>query len=93
MLRTNCRTTKNTVTCLQNPLRKVNYHQNGKIANVTPIFKAGNRKQAEKYRPISVTSICCRTMERLIKDEIVNHLEHNQIISKNRHGFRKGYSC
>ena len=57
-------------------------------ANVT-----GNRKKAENYRPISVTSICCRTMEKLIRYEIVNHLEHNQIISKNQHGFRKGYSC
>jgi len=64
-----------------------------KKAHVTPIFKAGNRKNAENYRPIIVTSICCRTIEKLIRDEIVNHLEHNQIISKNQHGFRKGYSC
>ena len=64
-----------------------------KDANVTAIFKAGDRKKAENYRPISITSICCRLMEKIIRDSIVEHLESNNLISPNQHGFRKGFSC
>ena len=52
-----------------------------KLANVTPIYKTGNKAKAENYRPISVTSICCRIME------------ENNLINTNQHGFRKKRSC
>ena len=67
--------------------------QEWKEANVTAIFKAGSRKKAENYRPISITSICCRIMERLIRNVIVEHLESNNILSSQQHGFRQGFSC
>ena len=64
-----------------------------KSVNVTAIFKAGKRSLAENYRPISITPICCRIMERIIRDEILLHLNTNKLISIHQHGFRKGYSC
>ncbi len=64
-----------------------------KTANVTAIFKAGNSTLPENYRPISITPICCRTIEKIIRNKIVEHLTNNNLISIYQHGFRQGYSC
>ena len=49
-------------------------------ANVTPVFKKGQRYQAENYRPISLTSVCCKTMEHIVTSTIMNHGEDNNIL-------------
>ena len=35
-----------------------------KLARVTPVFKAGSRKDANNYRPISVISVLSRMLEK-----------------------------
>ena len=64
-----------------------------KCANVSPVYKKGNRNKAENYRPISLTSQICKLFEAIIRDAVVKHLEDNQLISDSQHGFRKGRSC
>ena len=64
-----------------------------KRANVTPIYKAGNRIKAANYRPVSLTSQVGKLMEKLIRDEIVMHLEGKGLLRNSQHGFRKGRSC
>jgi hypothetical protein len=64
-----------------------------KTANVVPIFKKGSKAVAGNYRPISLTCISCKIMESIIKDDIVNHLRKNKVISSSQHGFTKGRSC
>ena len=39
-----------------------------KISQVSPIFKKGDRKEAGNYRPVSLTSVCCKMMESIIRD-------------------------
>jgi len=34
-----------------------------RCANVTPIFKKGARSEPGNYRPVSLTSVCCKIME------------------------------
>ena len=36
-----------------------------KSLKITSIFKKGQRYQAENYRPISPTSVCCKIMEHI----------------------------
>ena len=36
-----------------------------KVARVSAIFKKGNKNLASNYRPVSITSIVCRTFEKL----------------------------
>jgi len=64
-----------------------------KRANVTPIYKHGNRKKPSNYRPISLTSQVCKLFEMIVKDAIVEHLERHKLIFETQHGFRRGRSC
>ena len=64
-----------------------------KTANVTPIYKKGNKSSPGNYRPVSLTSVCGRILESIIKDEVVDHLERNKLIKKSQHGFMRGKSC
>jgi hypothetical protein len=42
-------------------------------ANVTPIFKKGTKADPGNYRPVSLTSICCKMLESIIKDDMMEH--------------------
>ena len=64
-----------------------------KVANVTPIFKKGSKSDPGNYRPVSLTCVVGKLLERLIKSEIVNHIESNKLIRDTQHGFRPGLSC
>nr|VZH90178.1 unnamed protein product [Spirometra erinaceieuropaei] len=58
-----------------------------------PLHKGGNRAATTNYRPISLTCILCKVMERIIKCELMQFLEIHGLLSKCQHGFRKGRSC
>ena len=65
-----------------------------KDGNVTPIFKKGRKHQPGNYRPVSLTSIPCRVMEKLARNDIMEHLINNNLLSKfQHHGFIKARSC
>ena len=64
-----------------------------KEAHVTPIYKSGDRHSPASYRPINLTSIPCKILERLIKKAILTHLQRNELISDLQHGFLPGRSC
>ena len=64
-----------------------------KTAHVTPIFKKGAKSDPVNYRPVSLTSVCFKLMESIIRDEIISHLDRNKLIRASQHGFAKGRSC
>jgi Reverse transcriptase (RNA-dependent DNA polymerase) len=64
-----------------------------KSAVVTPIFKKGSRSDPGNYRPVSLTSVPCKILESIIKDEVTEHMEKNKLINESQHGFSKGKSC
>ena len=64
-----------------------------KIALVTPVFKKGKRSGPENYRPISLTSICCKINEHIIVSQTITHLEQHNILVDYQHGFRRRRSC
>lgn len=64
-----------------------------KIGKVVPLHKSGNKHSSNNYRPISLTSICCKMLEHIIFTNIVNFLESNSFFTSAQHGFRKTYSC
>ena len=64
-----------------------------KMANVTPLFKKGDRSQPNNYRPISLTSITSKIFEHILSSNIMKHLEVNNILNHHQHGFRHNHSC
>ena len=64
-----------------------------KIAHISPIFKKGHRYKPGNYRPVSLTAVICKIMEKLVRRNIIDHLEQNELIDPAQHGFVKGRSC
>ena len=64
-----------------------------KTANVSPVFKKGDRSKPANYRPVSLTAVCCKLNEHIIAKAIMNHLEAHGILSDMQHGFRRARSC
>ena len=62
-----------------------------KMAHVVPIHKKGSKTNVENYRPISLTSIIMKTLERIIRDELM--FQCNHFIDSRQHGFLPGKSC
>ena len=62
-------------------------------ANVTPLFKKGSRSEPANYKPISLTSILCKLMEKMIKDELMQYLIKHNLINKQQHGFVYNKAC
>jgi len=58
-----------------------------KIATVTPLFKNGSSSDPGNYRPISVTSLCCKIFESAIKKPLMEYFISNDFISFSQHGF------
>lgn len=57
-------------------------------ANVIPVFKGkGSKSNPEGYRPISLTCISCKLMERIICESIICYLTKHKLISNDQHGF------
>ena len=50
-----------------------------KHANVTPIFKKGNKQIPNNYRPISLLSELGKTMERSVHKHFYNYCTQNQV--------------
>ena len=62
-----------------------------KLANVTPIFKKGDKQSINNYRPISLP-ICGKIFEKIIFNILYSYLNVNNLITKNQSGFRPGDS-
>ena len=58
-----------------------------------PIFKKGDRSKPENYRPVSLTSITCKTLEHIVSSTIMSHMDSHYILTDAQHGFRKRRSC
>ena len=64
-----------------------------KETNITPLFKKGDRAKAVNYRPVALTSLVIKIYERVLRKNMVDFIEKNQLLCDNQHGFRSGRSC
>ena len=62
-------------------------------ANISPVYKKGCRSIPSNYRPISLTSVCSKVMEHIVFHSIMQHVQHDGILSEFQYCFRSGYSC
>ena len=58
-----------------------------KLATLMPVFKSGSSSLVKNYRPISLTSIFCMLMERVITRQTSLYLLQHGLIFSHQHGF------
>jgi hypothetical protein len=66
--------------------------ENWKVAIITALFKKGDKKLASNYRPVSLTSILCKLLEKLIRKRIIEHMDKFNLFSDKQFGFMGGRS-
>ena len=63
-----------------------------KTALVSAIFKKGNKSLVSNYRPVSLTSVVCKIMEKLVRSRILNRMKSQNLFTKRQYGFISGRS-
>jgi hypothetical protein len=58
-----------------------------KMANIIPIYKNSDKRDCKNYRPISITILISKILDKCISDTLLDHLNHNNLIFQNQHGF------
>ena len=64
-----------------------------RMANIFALHKKGPKDLAENYRPISLTSVCCKTLEHIVYSNICKFFDISNILTPKQRGFRPGFSC
>ena len=60
---------------------------------ITPIHKGESKSVAANYRPVALTSHLIKIFEKILRKNISEHMEKNDLFNKSQHGFRAGRSC
>lgn len=63
-----------------------------KVAIVKPIYKKGDEKELNNYRPITLTPVISKIFERAMYARLINFIEKFGILTENQFGFRKNRS-
>ncbi|XP_065640687.1 probable RNA-directed DNA polymerase from transposon BS [Hydra vulgaris] len=64
-----------------------------KSANITPLFKKGDKKDPLNYRPISLTSIPSKIIEKIIRKKLIIYITENNLLTSQQHGFIQNKGC
>ena len=63
-----------------------------KLAKIVPIFKNGNTKLFNNYRPISILPAFSKILEKIVCNRLLHFLESKNILYKHQYGFRKNHN-
>ena len=61
------------------------------VSQCVPSFQKGKSNKCRK--PISLTSVCSKTIDHILYHSIMEHLNSHNILINNQHGFRSNHSC
>ena len=63
-----------------------------KTAKVKPLYKKGKNTEPENYRPVSLLPILSKITERVVYNQLIEHLEKHDILYEYQSGFRSKHS-
>jgi hypothetical protein len=63
-----------------------------KVTVTVPIYKKGDRKNINNYRPISLVPVVSKVLESIIKCQIEYYFEQNHLLASAQFGFRRNLS-
>lgn len=64
-----------------------------KIARIIPLYKEGNRKLVNNYRPISLLPSIDKVFEKIIYKRMISFIDKYKLINEQQFGFQKNKSC
>ena len=73
-------------------LKKGEFISKFKIGKIIPIYKKGNKKLQENYRPICLLPTLSKLLEKIMYKRVNDFLIKNNFFYKNQFGFRKSSS-
>ena len=56
---------------------------------ISPVHKGGSRAEPSQYRPVALTSHIIKVFERVVRRALVTHLEAQDLLPADQHGFRQ----
>ena len=60
---------------------------------IVPIFKDGDRQEANNHRPISLLNSISKILEKIVHKQLYDYMTHNNLISDRQYGFQNKASC
>jgi hypothetical protein len=63
-----------------------------KYSRIVPIFKSGDPKSCDNYRPIALVSSISKILEKIVAVRLTNHLQLNDLLYKHQYGFQRNMS-
>lgn len=63
-----------------------------KLTKIIPIYKGGNPKEPENYRPIAIVPTISKIIETVINNQLRDYLNNISFFCPNQYGFRKNRS-
>ena len=60
-----------------------------KVAKVVPIYKSGDRRLINNYRPVSVLPCFSKILEKLMYNRISNFIHKHNLLNEYQFGFRQ----
>ena len=71
-------------------LKKCQFPENLKLADITPFFNEEDKNLAKNYRPVSVLPTLSKVFEKIMQKRVINHV--NTFLSPYLYGYKKGFS-
>ena len=63
-----------------------------KKAEVLPMHKRSDPSDPANFRPITIVSVICKIIEKIVHMQLTTYLENQCLFSNDQHGFRKNHS-
>ena len=63
-----------------------------KISKIIPIFKSGNNKHFNNYRPISILPPISKILEKIVCNRLIIFLDKYDVLYRHQYGFRQKHS-
>ena len=63
-----------------------------KAANVSPIFKSGDKTSVHNYSPISILPVVAKVFEKLVHQQLYVYPQKHKILHQAQSGFRSGHT-
>ena len=65
---------------------------NLKLSRIVPVYKSGDPKICDNYRPIALVNTLSKILEKIVSLKLTNHLQINELLYKHQYGFQRGLS-